>query len=365
MNKYKIFRAATTRIKQIDTDRLAYVATITLLLLAVFVPQSASAAQITGRKFTLSNSAGAATSVSYTFVSAAVPTSGTALKSVAAQACTTASGSCTTPTGFTSGSSSLSTQPSGLGCTSAWSNSTAVTGSLRITHASCSTSPSGAVSIAWSGVTNPTANNTTFFLRVTTYSDAAWTTAVDSGVVAVSTAQQITVSASADESLTFCTGTSGVTSSSCAGATGSSVSLGTLTASSTGSGTSQVGVTTNAGSGYAITINGSTLTSGSDTITALATQTASSQGSEQFGVNLKANTTPSVGSDPAGAGSGAPSANYGTANQFRFVTGDSIATAGAADAFRLYTVSYIANIAALTEPGTYQATFTYICTATF
>jgi hypothetical protein len=114
-----------------------------------------------------------------------------------------------------------------------------------------------------------------------------------------------------------------------------------------------------------VTVNGATLTSGANTITALAAQTASAQGSGQFGLNLKANTTPSVGADPAGTGTATPTANYNTTNQYRFVTGDQVASKNAADNFRLYTVSYIANIPGAQPAGTYTSTLTYIATATF
>jgi len=122
---------------------------------------------------------------------------------------------------------------------------------------------------------------------------------------------------------------------------------------------------TNSASGYVVTINGSTLTSGVDTITALAAQTASTVGNSQFGINLKANTTPSVGSNVSGTGSGTATANYGTADQFRFVTGDSVASASGPTNSNTYTVSYIGNIAGITPAGSYSTILTYIATATF
>ncbi len=354
------------RFKQSTYVILALILALASLLL---MPVSrVSAAQITSRSVTLSNSDGAATGVSYAFASAALPTA-TAVRSVALAACTTASGACTTPTGFSIASSTLASQPSGLGAVSAWSVNTSTAGSLRITHASNVTAPSGAVSIQWNSVVNPTADNTTFFLRATTYSDAAWTTAIDSGVVAVSTAEAISVTASVDETLTFCTGTSGVTNSSCSGATGSTVALGALSASSAASGTSQIGVGTNAVSGYSVTVSGTTLTcsacSGSPTVTALASQTASSVGTEQFGINLRDNATPNVGTDADGSGTATPTANYNTVDQFRFVSGDSIASKSSSDQFRRFQVSYLGNITTGTEAGSYTTTLTYIATATF
>ncbi len=342
---------------------VTYVAVIGLFFAAILPALPAHAAQITSRKVTLSSSAASATGVTYTF-NFTVPTTGTPVKSLDILLCTTASGTCTGSSGTTTGGS-LSSQPTGLGAASGWTGTFTTNNRLQIADSSNATNPSGAVALVFGGITNPTTANTSFYARITTYSDASWTTTIDAGTVAAATANQITVSATVPESLTFCTGTSGITSSSCAGATGTSVSLGVLTTSSTGSGTSQIGVTTNAGSGYNVTVNGTTLTSGSNTIAALSSPTGSTQGAAQFGVNLRSNSTPTIGSDPAGAGTAAPTANYNTVNSFTFNNTDQIASSASADNFRLFTVSYIANITPVTPPGTYSTTLTYICTATF
>src|SRR3990167_1783030 len=317
---------------------------IAMSLQFVFLPSRASAAQITSRKLTLSTNcpAAAAATTTYTF-NFTVP-SGTVLQSAEAEVCTTASGSCTTPTGFSNSSSTLSSQPTNLGDAAGWTVSTVTAGKLRLKKTGNAAAPTGAQTVVFGNVQNPTTTNTTFYLRITTYSDDAWTTGVDTGVVAASTATQISLTSVVDEVLTFCTGTSGITSSSCAGATGSSIDLGTLSSSATASGTSQLGVTTNADSGYAITVNGATLTSGGNTITALAAQAVSATGSEQFGLNLKDNVTPDVGVDPDGSGAATPTANYNTVDQFRFVTGDSVASKGSSDQFRRFTATYITNI---------------------
>ncbi|HXH26350.1 MAG TPA: hypothetical protein VNG90_00480 [Candidatus Acidoferrum sp.] len=337
--------------------RLGYLATLLVVIFSPFFEQPAFAGQVTSRSLTLSTSlAGATASHAFAFTLA----SSTTVGSIKFLYCTTASGTCTTPTGLVTTSATLSAQTGATG----FSINNSTGGAPYITRSA--SAASGAVSYTLGSITNPTTTNQTFFVRISTYASIDTTGGTtDSGTVASSTANQITVTASVDETLTFCTGTSGVTSSSCAGATGSSVALGTITTSSTGSGTSQIGVSTNAGSGYAITVAGNTLTSGSNTITALASQTASTQGNSQFGLNLKANTTPSVGSDPAGSGTANPTASYNTANQYRFVSGDQVVTNGAADNFRLFTVSYIANIAGATPAGSYTTTLTYVATATF
>jgi hypothetical protein len=338
---------------------------ITMMYLLMLLPTYASAAQISSRKVTLSSSSSAASNATTTYTFNFTVPSSTVLQSLSADVCTTPSGTCTTPTGFSVSSSTLASQPTNLGDASGWAVSTATAGSLRISKSGNVAAPTGAQTLVFGNVQNPTTANQTFYARISTFSAANWTSAVDTGVVAASTASQISLTASVDESLTFCTGTSGITSSSCAGATGSAVSFGTLSASATNSGLSQIGVGTNGNTGYAITVNGATLTSGSNTITALASQAAASTGAKQFGLNLRANTTPSVGVDPDGAGSATVNANYNTANQYRFVTGDVVASVGAADQFKRFQVSYIANIDTATAAGTYTATMNYICTPTF
>jgi hypothetical protein len=322
--------------------------------------------QLTTRKVAISNSEPSATGVTYTFSFTTV--SATTVKSVAIDLCSTLTGctppSTNTPTGESTTSATLGSA-SIPGSGGSWTGTFTTNNLIEISNSSNASGSAGAATITINGITNSSTANGTIYAEITTYSDAAWTTALDTGNVATSTmnsATGIQVSGTVAETLTFCTGTSGITSSSCSGATGSTVSLGTLSSSTTGSGTSQFGATTNAGSGYTVTVNGTTLTSGSNTIAALATQTASTQGTGQFGMNLMANTTPSVGTAVSGAGSAAPSANYGTANQYRFVTGDTIASASAPDNFRLFTVSYIANISGTTPPGTYSTNLTYICT---
>ncbi|HUC19879.1 MAG TPA: hypothetical protein VMR98_00070, partial [Candidatus Polarisedimenticolaceae bacterium] len=149
--------------------------------------------------------------------------------------------------------------------------------------------------------------------------------------------------------------------------TGTTVALGTLSSGAATSGTSKLMAGTNATSGYAIQYTGATLTSGGNTITATGTTgAASSPGSSQFGINLVANTVPSVGSAASG-GTGAASTNYATANTFSFAPSSltQVASASVASADTLYTVAYLANISAAQASGAYSTTLTYICTATF
>lgn len=309
----------------------------------------ATAAPMTLRTVTLGSSApSAVTTYAFGFT---VPTN-TAVKSASFTACTTASGTCTTPAGFSISGSTLTAQPAGLGAPTGWTANTATAGSLRILNASNATVSSGAQTVSFSTVTNQNLANATFFIRMSTYSDVAWTTAIDTGTVAASTAGQITVTASVDETLTF----------TLAAAT---VALGTLTTAATGSGTSLMTASTNAATGYAITVNGVVPTSALNTIPALGSPTASSINTPQFGINLMNNTTPAVGTAASGTGTGTASTGYNTSNLFKFVTGDTVASAALPTNSNTFTTSYIANISGATAAGAYSTVLTYIATANF
>jgi len=147
----------------------------------------------------------------------------------------------------------------------------------------------------------------------------------------------------------------------------SEIELGTLTDSTTGSDSNTMVVNTNASNGFSITVSGSTLTSGVNTIDAIgATADTSLVGSEQFGINLVANTTPSVGANPSGSAPiGSAASEYNTADSFAFNSGDTVASAVTQVNQTTFTVSYIANIASETESGTYTTTLTYAATANF
>jgi hypothetical protein len=354
------------KLTQSIKTKVTFAKTVVLTLVLAMLPLAgvtpAAAAQITNRKVTLGSSAPSPTTTTYTF-NFTVPTTGTVIKSASFTACTTPSGTCSSVAGFSNTGVTL-TQPTNLGDASGWTVDNTTAGSLRLNKSGDTATPTGNQTVVFNGVTNPSTTNTTFFLRMTTYSDAAYTTAIDSGVVAASTATQVQVSLAVDEALTFCTGTS-ITGTNCATATGSTVNLGTGSTTATSSGTSILAASTNGTTGYSITVSGSTLTSGSNTITALSSGAASSVGTKQFGLNLVANTTPAVGSAVNGSGSGTAATNYATANTFRFGTGETVASVGAATNANTYTVSYIANIDGLTPPGSYTTTLTYVATPNF
>lgn len=342
--------------------RTIFTAVLALLVLAVVLIPKARASQLTSRKVTLGSSA-ISTSTTHKYDFNIISTS--TLGSIKFLYCTTASGTCTTPAGLTTTSATLTAQSGNTG----FSMVNTTNGSPYITRTAAAGS-AVASSYTLGAITNPSTTNTTFFIRVSTYASIDTTGGVtDDGVVAASTANQITVSATVDETLTFCV----YTGANC-GAGGSTVALGTLTTSSTGTGISKMDAGTNASGGYNITYSGTTLTSGSNTITAMNPAATSATNTSQFGINLKDNVTPNIGAEitPASNGTnlrGQSLAGYSTIDTFKFLTGDSIANSGNASLgpsdSQTYTISYIANISASQAAGAYSTTLTYICTATF
>ncbi len=166
---------------------------------------------------------------------------------------------------------------------------------------------------------------------------------------------QVVVTATVDPTFTF-------------SLSSNSVALGTLSASTPSSGSHTVSAATNGSGGFSISYNGATLTSASNTISAIgATAAASSVGTEQFGINLRDNATPNVGTDVTqNSGTCGYGTQYGTADSFAYVAGATTTiTNVSAAADCVYTVSYMANIASSTEAGLYSTTIDYIGTGMF
>lgn len=115
---------------------------------------------------------------------------------------------------------------------------------------------------------------------------------------------------------------------------------------------------TNASDGYIITLNGTTLTSGEDTISAIgSTNTASNPGTEQFGLRMTAS-----GGDGTVS---APYADSGFAFDINNFPDEVASDANGDDVATTYSVRYLGNISADTSAGSYSAVLTYIITAGF
>jgi hypothetical protein len=359
----------------LKTKALAWLSTVALVS-TMAAPFATQAAQLKPRKLTLSSSKAFVTgdpNVVHTFDFSLITAA--TLGSIKFEYCTTASGTCTLPTGLVTTSATLDTQTVETGFSMV--NTTNGAPYITRTPAAITGPLPSAVQYALGGIRNPSTTNTTFFVRITTYASADTTgSSTDNGTVAASTANQIQLTGIMPESLVFCVAEDFTSSFDCTTSAGdNTVDFGFFDPSSTRTGTSEMIASTNAENGYSITVNGATLTSGSNTIPALASPTASSIGSSQFGLNLVANATPAVGvnrlQENAGA-IGEATADYGGAdpgyagtNLYKFVTGDSVASSVEETNKTNFTTSYIVNVEGRQAAGTYTATMTYICTATF
>lgn len=222
----------------------------------------------------------------------------------------------------------------------------------------------GTVTYEMDNITTPTTSGA-YFLRIETFAtEDATGLGTDFGGLALSSSDIVNINTTVPPYLLFCMGVT-ITGTDCDTASGSYLNFGELSANSARTGTTQMVVATNAADGYVIVLNGTTMLSGTNAIAALVANDVSRPGTSQFGINLRNNSDPSVGSNVTGGGTGTPTANYNIVNRYRFVPGEQIASAATADAYRKYTVSYIVNVPNGQAPGIYVSTITYITTATF
>lgn len=120
--------------------------------------------------------------------------------------------------------------------------------------------------------------------------------------------------------------------------------------------------------GYVVQIVGTTPKNGAHSIPAMAESGSSIAGTEQFGINLVANTNPSnFGANPNNGqfGFGSAATNYNATNQFRYVSGEIIAQAPKSSGKTDYTISYIVNVNNMTPGGVYTCDQTLIVTGTY
>lgn len=314
----------------------------------------------------------------------------------------------TTPTGFSTSSGTwvASTNGSSPYATLFVTNTTAQTASAT------SSTP---ITFTITTAVNPTTSNSTFYARILTYSTSAAAlaytstavgTPVDAGGIALSTANNVVITAKVQEQITFCIYETTQTSGSSPGAgdggncsgTGSTVTLGNANGVLSSAGPfvdvgTHYDIQTNALHGAVIRFWGPVLTSGSNTIessslsgtgSVAATAYASTADAPQFGLctyavsgttaNLTAATTYNGGTNcntvtqTAGFGSvgGNGSATFGfnIASASTYY-GDTLATFPSAGGYATGDVAFLGNIANTTIAGIYTTTLKFIATGTY
>ncbi len=223
---------------------------------------------------------------------------------------------------------------------------------------------------------NPTSNSYIFnnvinpsilgsvFVRISTHASNNGTGPnIDDGAVVFVINQGLGATGFVPPFLILCVGVS--VSQNCSSTTGSLITMGEFSKTSPRIASTQFSLATNDVLGFVAYISGTTLTSGNNIIPGLNAPTGSVPGTSQFGINLRANTNPGGGLNPSGPGTGVPTANYNSPNQFMFNSGDAIAASVFSTDFTKFTVTYLANINNGQAAGVYATTMTYIAVVQF
>lgn len=209
-------------------------------------------------------------------------------------------------------------------------------------------------------VTNPSAGN--YDVDIT--SELGTTDDSGSGSVSIISNDVVNVTSTVDPYITFTVsdntiGFSALSTSTGRWATGD-LTGGDASGGSTPTAAHTLTLATNAPSGWAITYNGATLTSGSNTITDAATISSDSDGtpgSEQFGISASTDGNATIAT---GYARGANASWDYVVSTTTTLVSESVGTAT-----ETISVSYLANIASTTEAGTYTTNVTYVASGVF
>ncbi len=352
--------AARLKTRRPQSGWTVALALIMAVLPAFYLVLPASANSLSSRSLELANDAPSATTdynLSFTFA-----TSGSR-GSMDILFCSNSplqDDSCTLPTGLDVTAAQL-TASSGLSGVTLFP---VATNELLLSWTPTAVTPPLPVTFTLGGIINPSSIGP-YYARLSTYASTNATgPVVDYAGLAFAIVSNLQISSVVPPYLTFCTGLT-ISGFDCSSALGNYIDFGDLSDSHSSQGDSQMVVATNAPNGYVIQVTGTTMTSGNNIINALTADSASHPGSSQFGINLRANSTPAVGADPTGPGSGQPSGGYNVPNQYEFNSNDQVASSAAADNFRKYTVSYLVNVGSAQAPGVYASTLTYVCAGSF
>lgn len=260
---------------------------------------------------------GYGTSVTYDFAMTA--SINTAIKQVDITFCTTPTGTCTAPPGLDVGSSPVlaSDNISGTGrtTTNPTDNNT-----IRVVITTPSVQSPLAITMQFTGITNPTDNNSSFYARTVSYSDTG-TTEIDSSEmgIAVLDTTSIAVTAQVGSTFTFSvaaanTGSVNGESITVTDSTDTTIPFGVLVRATPKVAAHDISVVTNANTGYTVTVR-------SDADPPL------SEGSNNIDKFSSTNATPGTWSAPAGT---TKNVNTGF---FGYTTNDEVLGTGTVDRF--------------------------------
>ena len=366
--------------------RMGYFVSAIALLFAAMLPAMAAAAQVTDRSLSLSSSSAAATGVTYTINFTAVGGAGAFVLDFCSDSPVMGE-VCTAPSGMNA-----------AGAASTTSGFTDVTGSASKVIVVGAIGADDQVSVAISGITNPSAAGP-LYARIATFANEAAATAytsetpgstVDEGGIATSITNSVGVSGAVLESLTFCVSGQAI-SANCTGTNSPVLKLGetvgdivALTPTAVSTGTINTQISTNAASGAVVRLKSNALNCGgllragapSACDIAPALTSGISEGQAKFGVRTATATdTPAVGAmgtyQPV-TGSGYNDTTYalnyvsGNATGVTSIFGDPFLDTNNAPANnKNMALTFGASVNNGTPAGTYSADLSLIATGKF
>jgi len=354
----------------LKSKRLAAALVTTAVVAASMMPGVAQAATLTSSKLVLGDPRPNQTTVSYTW-DVASATVATTVRCIRVEFDNTdGAGSGTKPAGMNVTSLGVSASSTLLN-PSAWTvTNDNVNGVSTIANATGAT-PAASGNLIFTGITNGTTAETTYWALLNTYSDQGCTTAVDSTVVAYVFSNGQAVSVTVDPSLMF-TIAGAASGTVCNGATsnqtttGATVPLGRVSTSTNRIGVQNLAVTTNAAMGYTV------LTRSTGVLTY-----STANIDDHLGTNATPTVFPAAGALEAfGYTTNEAALGTGTANRFTSggakwagFTGSNLEVAYASGpvtgASGQNCIAYQAAIDGLTPAGTYLTTVIYTAAPIF
>jgi hypothetical protein len=268
---------------------------------------------------------------------------------------------CVTPPGLDVSAAALTAQTGETG----YSILSKTANHIILTRSSI-TIPSVASTYTFDTIKNPTDTTQPFSIRLQTHASSDATgTQVDFGSVRGQVQPGINIETQVPPQLIFCLSRE-VELGCMASDDTYYTDMGQLESNSTLVAKSQMAVGTNASGGFAITAVGTPLAAGTNVIDGLTAPTPSQAGVNQFGINLVQNTAPAIGSDPEGTFANATATpDYSIPNQYKYVSGDVVASSTNVSLMKKFTVSYIVNSSPNLHAGVYSTTITYIASGRF
>lgn len=146
--------------------------------------------------------------------------------------------------------------------------------------------------------------------------------------------------------------------------------LGELTTERTATKTMIVRVRSYLSNGYFLQISGAPPKYKNHTLATPSSPTTSRPGTEQFAINAVANTTPSVGANPAQVPSsefsfGELDSKYNQPNMFMYNSGDTVARSQTESGRTDYTISMVVNISSQTPAGHFSGDYSAVVVPMF